>query len=109
MKNCNLLINAGKVTFVALTVGLTPIPCATDVMAEEIPTFGWYEEAGKQYWYEDGVRQGVKYNADGTLDESYRGKEIYDPVTDAWYWLDNVQNGAVAVSKDVYQESDAGL
>lgn len=35
----------------------------------------------------------------------YRGKEIYDPGTDAWYWLDNVQQGAKAVSKDVYQES----
>jgi hypothetical protein len=66
---------------------------------------GWYVIDGKDYWYEDGVRQGVKYNDDGTLDLSYRGKEIYDPGSDAWYWLDCIQEGAKAVSKDVYQES----
>ncbi len=64
---------------------------------------GWREENGISYWYENGVKQG--YDPDNT---AYRGKEIYDPVSDAWYWLDNVQNGAVAKSKDVYQESDAG-
>lgn len=66
---------------------------------------GWYVEDGKSYWYEDGIRQGVKYNVDGTIDEAYRGKEIYDSDSDAWYWLDNVQNGAKTVSKDVYMES----
>lgn len=60
------------------------------------------------YWYEDGVKQGVRYNEDGTIDLSYRGKEIFDPSTNAWYWLDSVQDGAVARSKDVYQESAAG-
>jgi len=60
------------------------------------------------YWYEDGVRQGVRYLEDGTRDPSYRGKEIFDPETNAWYWLDNDQDGAVARSKDVYQESAAG-
>ena len=59
---------------------------------------GWVEENGKKYWYEKGVRQGL----DG------RGKEIYDPDSDAWYWLDAVQGGAMTVSKDVYQESAAG-
>lgn len=53
---------------------------------------------GKRYWYENGVKQGLEG----------RGKEIYDPESGAWYWLDSVQDGAVAVSKDVYQESDAG-
>lgn len=67
------------------------------------PENGWYEENGAKYWYENGVRQGYDEN-----NEAYRGKEIWDPVTDAWYWLDNVQKGAVAVSKDVYQESLAG-
>ena len=69
---------------------------------------GWREENGTSYWYENGVRQGVRYNADGSIDETYRGKEIYDPDSDAWYWLDNVQQGAAAKDKDVYQESDAG-
>ena len=71
-------------------------------------TDGWHKVDGVNYWYENGVRQGVKYNADGSIDTSYRGKEIYDPSTNAWYWLDNVQNGAVAKNKDVYQESEAG-
>jgi len=64
---------------------------------------GWVTIDGMDYWYENGVRQG--YDPD---DSSYRGKEIYDPDSDAWYWLDNVQQGAKAISKDVYQESDAG-
>ena len=68
---------------------------------------GWHTVGGTEYWYEGGIRQGVKYTADGSLDTSYRGKEIYDPGSNAWYWLDCVQNGAKAVSKDVYQESKA--
>lgn len=64
---------------------------------------GWYSENGKDYWYENGVRQGYDPN-----NPSYRGKEIYDPGTGAWYWLDNVEQGAKAVSKDVYQESSGG-
>lgn len=59
---------------------------------------GWVEENGKKYWYEKGVKQGTEG----------RGKEIYDPNSDAWYWLDAVQGGAMTVSKDVYQESAAG-
>lgn len=54
-------------------------------------------------WYENGERQGYKVG-----DSSYRGKEVYDPFTDAWYWCDNIQMGAVACDKDVYQESYAG-
>ena len=59
---------------------------------------GWVEENGKKYWYENGVKQGT----------TGRGKEIYDPDSDAWYWLDAVQGGAMTVNKDVYQESAAG-
>jgi len=103
MKNSNLFINAGKVALVALTVGLTQVPCATTVMADEIPTFGWYEEAGKQYWYEDGTRQGTYDDANGVMgDGTIRGREIYDPVSDGWYWLDAVYNGAKAVNKEVW-------
>ena len=68
---------------------------------------GWHKINGVNYWYENGVRQGCRTNEDGSIDESYRGKEIYDPSSDAWYWLDNVQQGAVARSKDVYMESQA--
>jgi len=64
----------------------------------ETPYTGWYEEYGAKYWYENGVRQGT----------TGRGKEIYDPASDAWYWLDANENGRMAVSKDVYQESNGG-
>ncbi len=56
------------------------------------------ESNGERYWYENGVRQGLEG----------RGKEVYDPQSGAWYWLDSVLNGAVATNKDVYQESAAG-
>lgn len=69
---------------------------------------GWLDIDGNKYWYEQGVRQGYRLNEDGTIDLSYRGKEIYDPGSDAWYWLDNVDSGKMAVSKDVFQESEAG-
>lgn len=78
----------------------------TEAISEENTSFyafettqnGWQEVDGKKYWYENGVKQGTEG----------RGKEIYDPASDAWYWLDAVQDGAMAVSKDVYQESWAG-
>ncbi len=59
---------------------------------------GWEEENGSKYWYENGVKQGTEG----------RGKEIYDPDSGAWYWLDAVDGGRKAVSKDVYQESNGG-
>ena len=58
----------------------------------------WYSVENVPYWYENGVRQGMEG----------RGKEIYDPISDGWYWLDAVDGGKKAVSKDVYQESYAG-
>lgn len=66
--------------------------------ATGIARSGWYIEDGKEYWYENGIKQGTEG----------RGKEIYDPESDAWYWLDSVQGGAKAVGKDVYQESNGG-
>lgn len=64
---------------------------------------GWIEREGKFYWYEDGVRQGTVddekcFSYDGTV----RGREIYDPESDAWYWLDADADGARATSKDVW-------
>ena len=58
----------------------------------------WVNINGDKFWYEGGKRQGT----------TGRGKEIYDPASDAWYWLDSVNNGAMAVSKDVYQDSNGG-
>lgn len=61
------------------------------------PENGWEVIGENWYWYENGVRQGTEG----------RGKEIFDPGTNAWYWLDAIDNGKKAVSKDVYQESKA--
>ena len=58
----------------------------------------WLEVDGAEFWYEGGKRQGTEG----------RGKEIYDPASDAWYWLDAIDGGKIATSKDVYQESYAG-
>ena len=35
---------------------------------------------------------------DGTI----RGREIYDPKSDGWYWLDAIYDGAKAVNKEVW-------
>ncbi|MBR2811981.1 MAG: Ig domain-containing protein [Solobacterium sp.] len=64
---------------------------------------GFCHYNGKDYWYEDGKRQGVYndpkcFSSDGSL----RGREIYDPKTDGWYWLDVIYDGAKAVEKEVY-------
>ena len=64
---------AGMMTM-AVVLAAVPVNVAADEVIME-----WREENGVKYWYENGVRQGVKYNADGSIDISYRGKEIYDP------------------------------
>ena len=73
---------------------------------------GWNTENGKQYWYENGVKQGTYSDSKGVVgDGTIRGREIYDPKSDAWYWLDAVYGGAKAVGKEVwmpyiYQDED---
>ena len=79
------------------------LPCSFDTTTGIGCNLMWHSVDGKDYWYEAGKRQGYDPN-----NAAYRGKEIYDPASGAWYWLDNVQQGAKAVSKDVYQESNGG-
>ena len=79
------------------------LPCSFDTTTGIGCNLMWHSMDGKDYWYEAGKRQGYDPN-----NAAYRGKEIYDPASGAWYWLDNVQQGAKTVSKDVYQESEAG-
>ena len=76
----------------AMVMTMAPLTALADEAGE------WREEDGNLYWYENGVKQGTEG----------RGKEIYDPASDAWYWLDSVDGGRKAVGKDVYQESLAG-
>ena len=79
------------------------LPCSFDTVTGIGLNCAWKRINGKDYWYEGGKRQGYAPN-----NAAYRGKEIYDPASNGWYWLDNVQQGAKAVSKDVYQESSGG-
>ena len=79
------------------------LPCSFDTTTGIGCNLMWHSMDGKDYWYEAGKRQGYDPN-----NAAYRGKEIYDPASGAWYWLDNVQQGAKTVSKDVYQESSGG-
>lgn len=80
------------------TTDIDGVSCRFDAYTGVGLDKAWAEENGALYWYEDGKRQGTEG----------RGKEIYDAGSDAWYWLDAVDNGKKAVSKDVYQESWAG-
>ena len=63
-------------------------------------------EDGKVYWYEDGVKQGAPGDPKNIVDEKFgnieRGREIFDPASGAWYWLDANADGAKAVSKEVW-------
>ena len=74
------------------------VPCAFDQNTGIGLDKQWVTINGADYWYENGVRQGLEG----------RGKEIYDPTSNEWYWLDSVDQGKKATSKDVYQESAAG-
>jgi hypothetical protein len=58
------------------------------------------------YWYEDGVRQGVAGDQKNIWDTAHgqyeRGREIYDPNSNAWYWLDAIYDGRIARNKEVW-------
>lgn len=53
---------------------------------------GWVNANGNKYWFDNGVMA--------------RGKEIFDPGSNAWYWLDD--DGIMAHNKDVYLRSNGG-
>ena len=72
----------------------------------------WNKVDGKNYWYEGGIKQGTYYDQNAVIGyRNVRGREIYDPGSDAWYWLDANAYGAKAVGKEVwmpyvYQDED---
>jgi len=60
---------------------------------------------GNFYWYEEGKKQGAIGDPQNLRDEETgieRGREIYDPDSDAWYWLDAQFKGARAAGKEVW-------
>jgi len=93
------------ILFEALKEDVT-LPDNTPVVPEDstsIPEFGWCHKGGKSYWYEGSRRQGTYDDPQGVLgDGTVRGREIYDSVSDGWYWLDAVYEGAKAVNKEVW-------
>ncbi len=63
----------------------------------------WYITGGKSYWYENSIRQGTYDDPQGVIgDGTVRGREIYDPASDGWYWLDACYDGAKAIGKEVW-------
>ena len=90
----------------AMTTGeriIDNIPCWFDQRSGKGLNNSWRTIGGKDYWYEKGQRQGTRYDKKGVIGNgTVRGREIYDPVSKAWYWLDAVYNGAKAVSKEVW-------
>ena len=61
---------------------------------------------GMLYWFEDGVKQGVYGDPLNIFDTNHgkleRGREIYDPSSKGWYWLDACFEGAIARRKEVW-------
>ncbi len=59
-----------------------------------------------KYWIENGKRQGSPGDPKNIFDQGYgnteRGREIYDPESDGWYWLDCIYDGRAAYGKEVW-------
>ena len=74
------------------------------VYAEDFYDVLWkYGDDKKLYWYENNIKQGTYDDPACVMgDGTCRGREIYDPSSDGWYWLDSVYNGAKAESKEVW-------
>ena len=101
-------VDGNKTATCTVTVtGKAPVPPAPSPTNDPAActTFGFCRYLGKDYWYENGVRQAMPGDPKNLIDEKYhteRGREIFDPKTKAWYWLDSVYNGAKAAGKEVW-------
>ena len=86
----------------------TPTPTPTpgpDTPPDPIPGMDmvWVHQRGKAFWYEGGFPQGTVNDPKGVKgDGTIRGREIFDPKTKAWYWLDSIYGGAKAEGKEVW-------
>lgn len=86
------LIHGTIAATMALSMTILPIAPASaeeTVSAPESDYTGWITQDGEYYWFDSGIMA--------------RSKEIYDPGSDAWYWLD--ADGTMAHDKDVYLSS----
>ena len=111
--------SVGRATITATTSNGLTATCVVNVTENQpaCTVFGFCTYNGKKYWYEDSKRQGVYGDPknikglDPVLGMIERGREIYDPVSDGWYWLDAIYDGAAAFGKEVwmpyiYQDED---
>lgn len=79
-----------------------PVP-ATEPIEETKDYLLWTPDGS--YWIENGYvagREGDPKNITDTIYGIERGREIYDPESDGWYWLDTCYNGRVATHKEVW-------
>ena len=86
-----------------LAIGFSALMITSLVINTKAGTLEWRYENNKAYWYEDNIKQGTYDDAKGVIgDGTVRGREIYDPESDGWYWLDACYDGAKAVNKEVW-------
>ncbi len=92
-----------SVSALALAMATSMLPAMVASAYDLDCVFVTRESDGKQIWFEADQQMGV-YGAPGNVwfDGTERGKEIYDPASDAWYWLDTVFEGAKATGKEVF-------
>ncbi len=99
-------INPGKATITATTNNGKTATCVITVgRSAACREFGFCPYNGKKYWYEHWTKQGIYGDPKNITDELYgieRGREIYDPESNGWYWLDAVFDGAAACGKEVW-------
>ena len=105
-------LKAGTVVITAQAESLSDSFTLTAEEEKPVPSdpaacrvFGFCHYNGKDYWFEDGVRQAVMGDPKNITDTVYgyeRGREIYDPESDGWYWLDCIYDGAKAENKEVW-------
>ena len=105
----------GTVTITAETVNGLQAKAKVTVMDPASLDLKFLMEGTRKYWYENGQRQGTYGDRKNVRDKNYgnieRGREIYDPKSNGWYWLDAVYDGAAAYGKEVwmpyiYQDED---
>ena len=102
-------VKVGKATITATTSNGKTATCTVTVKSDDPAAcmiFGFCSYDGKKYWFENGIRQGVYGDPKNIRDLNHgqieRGREIYDPKSDGWYWLDAIYDGAAAYGKEVW-------
>ena len=99
MKNCFLT----KKMAIALSASMAILGILMSPITAKAEDYTWQVEDGTAYWYENGVKQGTYDDTKGVIgDGTIRGREIYDPESDGWYWLDACYDGAKACNKEVW-------